>query len=110
MAITLIGEMTKKSLGATSLDLFNRECNLVEYISFGPSTQCNKCQKYGHPTQRCTNNSHICAVCGQHHPTRKHPCAIGNCKAGHSYTHPPIRCANCQQPHKASDRNCPMSE
>jgi len=39
MVITFIGEMTKKSLGATSRTLFNRKCNLAEYISFGPSTQ-----------------------------------------------------------------------
>lgn len=107
MVVTFIGEMTKKSLGANDLALFNRECRIAEYISFGPSTQCNKCQLYGHPTQRCTAGGHTCAVCAQHHATRDHPCAIGNCKAGHSCRHPPIRCANCQQPHKASDRNCP---
>ena len=39
MVVTFIGEMTKKSLGVTSLAVFNRQCNIVEYISFGPSTQ-----------------------------------------------------------------------
>jgi hypothetical protein len=107
MVITLIGEMTKKSLGANNLAVFNRECNLAEYISFGPSTQCNKCQLFGHPTQRCTAAGHTCAVCAQNHPTREHPCAIESCKAGHFCKHPPIRCANCHQPHKANDRNCP---
>ena len=43
MIVTFIGEMTKKSLGATSLAMFNRECTIAEYITFGPSTQCNKC-------------------------------------------------------------------
>ena len=107
MVVTFIGEMTKKSLGATSLAVFNRQCNIAEYISFGPSTQCNKYQQYGHPTQCCTAATYTCAVCALPHPTREHPCAIGNCKAGHSCRHPPIRCANCQQPHKDSDRNCP---
>jgi hypothetical protein len=106
MVVTFVGEMTKKSLGATRLAMFNRECNVAEYISFGPSTRCNKCQTYGHPTQRCTADGYTCAVCAQPHATKDHPCAIGNCKAGHSCNHPPIRCANCQQPHKASDRNC----
>jgi hypothetical protein len=106
MVVTFIGEMTKKSLGATRLAMFNRECNVAEYISFGPSTRCNKCQIYGHPTQRCTADGYTCAVCAQPHATKDHPCAIENCKAGHSCNHPPIRCANCQQPHKASDRNC----
>jgi hypothetical protein len=107
MVITLIGEITKKSLGAESLAVFNRECKIAEYITFGPSTRCNKCQLYGHPTQRCTADGYTCAVCAQLHATKDHPCTIANCKAGHSCNHPPIRCSNCQQPHKASDRNCP---
>jgi hypothetical protein len=107
MVITLVGEMTKKSLGATKLAMFNRLCDIAEYISFGPSTRCNKCQLYGHPTQRCTADHYACAVCAQPHSTKDHPCGIGNCKAGHACNHPTIRCVSCQQPHKASDRNCP---
>jgi hypothetical protein len=106
MVITLVGEMTKKSLGATKLVMFNRQCDIAEYISFGPSTRCNKCQLYGHPTQRCSADNYTCAVCAEPHNTKDHPCGIGNCKAGHTCNHPPIRCASCQQPHKASDRNC----
>jgi hypothetical protein len=107
MVITLIGEITKKSLGAESLAVFNRECKIAEYITFGPSTRCNKCQVYGHPTQRCTADGYTCAVCAQPHATKDHPCAIMNCRAGHSCIHPPIRCVNCKEPHKATDRNCP---
>jgi len=107
MIVAFVGEMTKKSLGATSLAMFNRECTIAEYITFGPSTQCNKYQTYGHPTQRCTASNHTCAVCAQPHPTKDHPCAIANCRAGHSCNHPPIRCANCLQPHKATYQNCP---
>jgi len=103
MIVTFIGEMTKKSLGATSLAVFNRECTIAEYITFSPATQCNKCQTFGHPMQRCTASKHICAVCAQPHPTKDHPYAITNCRAGHSCNHPPICCANCLQPHKASN-------
>jgi len=107
MVITLVGEMTKKSLGATKFAMFNCQCEITEYISFAPSTRCNKCQLYGHPTQCCTADTHTSAVCAHPHATKDHPCAIGNCKAGHSCNHPPIRCVSCQQPHKASNRNCP---
>jgi len=106
MLITFIGEMTKKSLSATSLAIFNRECTIAEYITLGPATQCNKCQTFGHPTQCCTTSNHTCAVCAQPHPTNDHPCAITNCRAGHSCNHLPIRCANCLQPHKASYQSC----
>jgi len=107
MIVIFIGEMMKKSLGATSLARFNHECTIAKYITFSPTTKCNKCQTYGHQTQRCTASNHTCAVCAQHHPTKDHPCEIANCRAGHSCNHPPIRYANCLQPHKASDRNCP---
>ena len=106
MVVTFIGEMTKMSLSATSLAMFNQECTIAEFITFNPSTQCNKCQTYGHPTQRCTTSNHTCAACVKPHPTKDHPCAIANCSAGHSCNHPPIRCANCLQPLKATDRNC----
>ena len=106
MIVTFLGEMSKKSLGATSLAMLNRECTIAEYITFGPTTQCNKCQTYGHPTQRCTASNHTCAVCAQPRPTKDHPYTIANCRAGHSCNHPPISCANCLQPHKATDRNC----
>jgi len=103
MIVTFIGEMTKKSVGATSLAMFNRECTIAEYITIGPSTQCNKCQTYDHPTQGCTASNHTCAVCAQPHPTKDHPCAIANCREGHSYNHPPIRCTNCLQPHEVTN-------
>ena len=106
MIITFVGEMTKKSLGATSLAMFNRECTIAEYITFGPATQCNKYQTFGYPTQCCTASNHTCAVCAQLHPTKDHLCAITNCRAGHSCNHLPIRYANCLQPHKDSDRSC----
>ena len=106
MIVTFIGEMTKRSLVATSFAMFNREYTIAEYITFGPATQCNKCQAFGHPTQRCTASNHTCAVCAQPHPTKDHLCTITNCRAGNSCNYPPIRCANYLQPHKASDRCC----
>jgi len=70
MIVTFVGEMTKKSLGATSLTMFNRECTIAKYITFGPATQCNRCQTYGHLTQCCTASNHTCTVCAQPYPTK----------------------------------------
>jgi len=103
MIVTFIGEVTKKSLGATSLTMFKRECTIADYITFGPATQCNKCQTFGHSTQCCTISDHTYTVCAQPHPTKDHLCAITNCRAGHSCNHLPIRYTNCLKPHKASD-------
>jgi len=106
MIITFVGEMTKKSLGVTNLTMFNRECTIAKHITFSPTTQCNKCQTFGHPTQHCTASNHTCTVCAQPHPTKDHRCAITNCRAGHSCNDLRIRCINCLQPHQASDRSC----
>jgi len=99
MIINFIGEMTKKSLSATSLAMFNREWTIAEYITFGPATQCNKCQTCGYPTQCCTTSNHTCAVCAQPHPTKDHPGAITNCRdrsavpTAYNHTKPPTKAA-----------------
>jgi len=41
------------------------------------------------------------------HETKDHPYTIPACKRGPTCTHPPICCANCDAPHKASDPNYP---
>jgi hypothetical protein len=104
--MTLAGDVKKTDIGRQSLIICNRECKLDTYIAYGPSTQCRQCQKYGHPAALC-KSSPICAVCAGTHETKNHPCNLPTCKKGPACTHPPIRCANCGSPHKASDPNCP---
>jgi len=106
IVMTLTGDVKMNTIGRQNLIICNRECRLVEYISYGRSTQCRKCQGFGHPAALCRHEAR-CAVCAGPHETREHPCSLPNCKKGPSCTHPPIRCANCNSPHKASDPNCP---
>jgi hypothetical protein len=106
IVMTLLGNVKKIDIGRQNLIVGNRECQLDDYISFGRSTQCRKCQTYGHPAALCQNDPR-CAVCAESHETRQHPCTLPACKKGPTCTHPPIRCANCGTPHKASDPNCP---
>jgi hypothetical protein len=106
IVMTLTGNIKKATIGRQNLIVCNRECQLDDYISFGRSTQCRNCQAYGHPAALCRNDSR-CAVCAGPHETREHPCTIPACKKGPTCTHPPICCANCNTPHKASDPNCP---
>jgi uncharacterized coiled-coil protein SlyX len=107
MVITVTGQHTIKSIGRSRLYLFNNRCNLKEYITFGPSTRCGRCQLYGHPTPRCTAQLPACGVCAQAHLTKHHPCAIPSCKKGPACSHPPVMCVSCRQPHKAADPTCP---
>jgi hypothetical protein len=106
IVMTLTGDVKKINIGRQHLIVCNRNCQLDDYIAYGRSTQCRNCQAYGHPAALC-RNSPRCAVCADPHQTKEHPCALPICKKGPSCTHPPIRCANCDAPHKASDPNCP---
>jgi hypothetical protein len=106
IVMTLTGNIKKAAIGRQNLIVCNRECQLDDYISYGRSTQCRNCQAYGHPAALCQNACR-CAVCAGPHQTRDHPCTLPACKKGPACTHPPICCANCNTPHKASDPNCP---
>jgi hypothetical protein len=103
MVITLVGP-TK--LRHSKMSLFNRECDVGEYIPFRDTTQCSRCQRFGHPAALCKATP-ACAVCTQPHLTHQHPCNIPGCLKGRRCAHPPLCCALCQQPHKATDRSCP---
>jgi hypothetical protein len=106
IVMTLTGDIKKADIGRRYITVCNRECQLEDYISYGRSTQCRNCQGYGHPAALCKNASR-CAVCAEPHETKDHPCNLPICKKGPACTHPPISCANCGTPHKASDPNCP---
>ncbi|MDX6284375.1 MAG: hypothetical protein QOH03_5446 [Kribbellaceae bacterium] len=106
IVMTLTGNIRKSEIGRQYIIVCNRECQLEDYISYGRSTQCRNCQRYGHPAALCRNASR-CAVCAEPHETKDHPCNLPICKKGPACTHPPIRCANCNTSHKASDPNCP---
>jgi hypothetical protein len=106
IVMTLAGNVKKADIGRQHLIICNRECQLDEYIAYGRSTQCRNCQRYGHPAALCHDSSRS-AVCAEPHQTKDHPCNLPACKKGPTCTHPPIRCANCNTPHKASDPNCP---
>jgi hypothetical protein len=103
MVITLVGP-TK--LRHSKMSLFNRECDVRDYIPFRDTTQCSRCQRFGHPTALC-KAAPACAVCAQPHLIHQHPCNIPGCPKGCRCAHPPLCCALCQQPHKATDRSCP---
>ena len=106
IVMTLTGNIKKSEIGRQYIIVCNRECQLEDYIAYGRSTQCRNCQGYGHPAALCRNASR-CAVCAEPHETKDHPCNLPICKKGPACTHPPIRCANCNTSHKATDPNCP---
>jgi hypothetical protein len=109
MVIAICGSATLKVLGE-SVIVASKRCTVETYLTFGPSTQCNFCQRYGHPSQRCSfeKDKHLptCAVCAGPHLTELHTCTLDTCRQGILCTHPPIKCVNCDAPHKATDPEC----
>jgi len=106
IVMTLTGSVKKTAIGRQNLFVCNRECQLDDYIPYGWSTECRNCQAYGHPAALCQNYT-CCALCAGSCESREHPCTLPTCRKGPTCTHPPIRCANCNSPHKATDPNCP---
>lgn len=55
--------------------------------------QCAKCYKYNHSTRTCTRDA-VCKKCAQSHESA--------CSSDTTV------CINCQGPHEADDKNCPL--
>ena len=72
--------------------------------STAPSTQCSKCQGFGHLDSYC-KRSPKCALCAENHATQQHHCST--CKAkGTRCQHLAPKCANCKEPHTANTKTC----
>lgn len=67
-------------------------CVKVDPYTF-PVTQCGKCWKFGHLSKFCPKNNHICPKCGDQHD---------NCMTT------TFKCPNCQGPHMALQKICPV--
>jgi hypothetical protein len=52
IVIAICGTATLKDLGE-SVIVASKRCTVETYLTFGPSTQCNFCQRYDHPSQIC---------------------------------------------------------
>ena len=72
--------------------------------STAPTTQCSKCQGFGHLDNHCRRMP-ICKLCGDQHSTQQHVC--NTCKAkGTGCAHLVPKCANCTGPHTADYKSC----
>jgi hypothetical protein len=103
IVLAFIGSITKKQLGSNKIWVQNTLYRLSEYHSYNLATQCRNYQQYGHPSALFKANKPICAICAQEHPTSERPCRYPQCIQGQKCTHLPIKCAVCNNPHKALD-------
>lgn len=69
-----------------------------------PSTQCQRCQRFGHAEARCRNLP-ACKICSEAHQTQQHKCNTCNAK-GKACIHTVRKCVNCKEPHTADNKEC----
>lgn len=72
--------------------------------STAPSTQCSKCQGFGHLNTHCKRTPR-CRLCGELHATQQHGCNTCRIK-GSKCPHLVPNCANCKEAHTADSKSC----
>ena len=69
-----------------------------------PSTQCAKCQGFGHTDKKCRKST-ACKMCDEAHLTAVHKCNTCGAK-GKKCAHTVPKCANCRETRSADNREC----
>ena len=72
--------------------------------STASTTQCSKCQGFGHLENYCKREP-ICKLCGEKHATQQHMCRACSTK-GSRCLHLVPRCTNCKGAHTADNKAC----
>jgi hypothetical protein len=75
-------------------------CRAEKLLLTARSTQCRRCQGFGHLARHCKKEEK-CVRCGGNHNSRAHQCTAckDNCNC-------PPKCANCQRDHEANSKEC----
>jgi len=95
--------MEQKILLRTGLNIAGRTSKVVNYRTFSPTTQCRRCQGFGHDPEMCKRPV-TCAVCSKNHHTKAHSCRT--CMSTLPCPHTPAKCKNCDKEHLANSQHC----
>jgi len=80
VVIVLSGNKAQDVASRPRLFAFSATLRAERKLRFGPTTQCAKCQKFGHYTNKC-NNPPACRWCSSPHLTGAHSCPTSTCSA-----------------------------
>jgi hypothetical protein len=75
-----------------------------KFYATAPTTQCGKCQAFGHIDTHCKKSAK-CKLCGEGHVTQKHACNTCNTQ-GATCMHLVPKCVNCKGNHTADHKAC----
>jgi hypothetical protein len=107
VVIALSGNKAQEVASRPRLFAFSATLRAERKLRFGPSTQCAKCQRFGHHTNKC-EYSPCCRWCAGNHLTGAHSCPTSTCSAnGRPCAHTLTKCALCAGPHESHFKDCP---
>jgi hypothetical protein len=75
-----------------------------KHYTVAPSTQCPKCQGFGHLESHCRRPTK-CRLCSEGYTTAKHTCNVCLVK-GTKCIHLTPKCSNCSMTHSADYKRC----
>ena len=67
-------QAAKAIINLKALAVFGRHCTMRAFQERPPVTQCRKCWRFDHTTERCTGGT-CCRICGGSHTETDHPIA-----------------------------------
>jgi hypothetical protein len=106
VVIALVGNKAQDVASRPRLFAFSATLRTERKLRFGPSTQCGKCQRFGHHTTKCEYPA-CCRWCAGPHLTGAHSCPTKTCSAnGRPCAHTLARCALCAGPHESHFKDC----
>lgn len=98
-------EAQAKQATSRKLIVAGRYLPTEKYLNFTPTTQCHRCQVFGHQESRCRWEAK-CQFCAGPHSTKQHACS--QCRAiGTKCVHLVPKCGNCNGAHTADSNECP---
>src|SRR6266566_1904284 len=108
VVIALVGNKAQEVAARPRLYAFSATLRIERKLRFGPSTQCAKCQQFGHHTTKCSSAA-TCRWCAGSHLTGAHTCPTSTCSTnGRPCTHTLAKCANCSGPHESHVKDCTL--
>lgn len=95
-----------------SINLYSKSRRCAVMWSASPTTQCQRCWKFGHSAKGCREFWETCPICAKDHSRNAHHCVIYTCPGFQKPTAnccavSIAKCANCGGRHAADSKSCP---